>query len=61
MFRIMKTIGLLTIPIHKDYNSSSIYVTVIGKEEELQQLMLSHLLTEHLLSAFCVPGPRDTS
>lgn len=51
MFRIMKTVGVLTIPIHKDYNSSSICVIVIGNEEELKQLILSHLLTEHLLNA----------
>lgn len=65
MFRIMKIVGLLTIPIHKDNNLSSICVIVIGNKEELKQLMLIeqlmfNLLIEHLLHAFCVPGPRDT-
>lgn len=60
MFRIMKIVGLLTIPIHKDNNLPSICVIVIGNKEELKQLMLSHLLIEHLLHAFFVPGPRDT-
>lgn len=59
MFRIMKTVGLLTIPIHKGNNLSSICVIVIGNEEELKQPVLSHLLIEHLLDVFCVPGPID--
>lgn len=53
----MKTIGLLTIPVHKDYNSSSICIIVVGSKEELQQLMLSQLFIEHLLNTFCVLGP----
>lgn len=46
-----KTIGLLTRAIHKDYNSSSIYVIVIDYREELHQLVVSYSFTEHLLNA----------
>lgn len=32
MFRVVKTIGLLTIPMHKDYDLSAICVIVIGNK-----------------------------
>lgn len=46
-----KTIGLLTVATHKDYNSSSVCVIVTDNREELHQLVVSHSFTEHLLNA----------